>query len=372
MKRGFSTVACMDASLEEILAACGKYGMEGVEIRLGEDNSVLGMKEQSQIELMGQKFRAAGVTVTNLGSGICIGGYDVEVMKSAAETIDYARLLGAKGVRIFLGHFPSQAVPETDYEQGGTAYGGIIKLLREICTLAERENVEIWIETHNEFSTGKKLRELLRQTGRGNLKVIWDIIHPIEAGEEIEETWEAIGDRIAHVHIKDGMDSGREAGGEYRYTMLGEGILPVCAALDLLGKAGFEGYLSFEWESLWREELKGCVNTLDWVLRQFTSCLERYGDNPVPMPGQAWKAADAPGRMDESVFHILPGGTGAVIDNRKPYAGGKRYGIVLQVMPGRTYRLHAPYREWDTHSRNVVYGVVTLLKGGGERGNCEA
>ena len=25
MKRGFSTVACMDTSPEEILAACGKY-----------------------------------------------------------------------------------------------------------------------------------------------------------------------------------------------------------------------------------------------------------------------------------------------------------------------------------------------------------
>ncbi len=367
MKRGFSTVACMDTSPEEILAACGKYGMEGVEIRLGEDNSVLGTRDDSRIEALGQKFREAGLAITNLGSSICIAGYDAGIMKSAAEAIAYARLLGAKGVRVFLGRFPSEEAAGTGYGQGEPAYEGIVELLREMCALAAQSNVEIWIETHNAFSAGRKLKELLGQAGCDNLKVIWDIMHPIEAGEEIEDTWEALGDRIAHVHIKDGVDSGGKAGGEYRYTMLGEGALPVCGILDLLEKAGYEGYLSFEWESLWREELKGCENTLDWVLGQFASWLERYGDNPVQGPGEAWKPTDAPGRMDESAFYISPRGTGAVIDNRKPYAGGKRYGIALEVMPGRTYRLHVPCREWDTCSRNVVYGVITLIKSGGKR-----
>lgn len=269
MKRGFSTVACMDASPEEILAACGKYGMEGVEIRLGEDNSVLGTRDDSRIEALGQKFREAGLAITNLGSSICIAGYDAGIMKSAAEAIAYARLLGARGVRVFLGRFPSEEAAGTGYGQGEPAYEGIVELLREMCALAAQSNVEIWIETHNEFSAGGKLKELLGQAGCDNLKVIWDIMHPIEAGEEIEDTWESLGDRIAHVHIKDGVDSGGKAGGEYRYTMLGEGALPVCGILDLLEKAGYEGYLSFEWESLWREELKGCENTLDWCCCPF-------------------------------------------------------------------------------------------------------
>lgn len=367
MKRGFSTVACMDATLDEILEACGKYGMEGVEIRLGEDNSILGTKEKLRIEETGQRLRKAGVTVTNLGSSLCISEYDKQAMEEAAEVIEYARLIGAKGVRIFLGHFPSEAVSGEGGEGELLAYEGIVKQLREMCGLAAGKNVEIWIETHNEFSAGRKLEKLLEQVGYDNLKVIWDIMHPIEAGEEIEETWEAIGDKIVHVHIKDGMDSGREEDREYRYTLPGEGTLPICSTLDLLSKADYGGFISFEWESLWREELKSYENSLDWVLEQYTACLSRYENNPVPKPGEAWKAVDAPGKYGASAFSIFPMGTGAVIDNRKPYASGKRYGITLQVMQGRTYRLNVPYREQDTRSRNVVYGVITLMKKSGER-----
>jgi sugar phosphate isomerase/epimerase len=56
---------------------------------------------------------------------------------------------------------------------------------------------------------------------------------------------------IRHTHIKDG----KFADGKINYTLMGEGETPVFAAIDVLVKAGYKGYYSFEWEKLWHPEI---------------------------------------------------------------------------------------------------------------------
>ena len=111
---------------------------------------------------------------------------------------------------------------------------------------------------------------LLDDIGRENVKVIWDIIHPIEDFEQPQQTWEYIGDRIAHVHIKDGKVSSNPLKHDYEYTDLGEGELPIKEILSLLKKENFDGYISLEWESPWRDELKKYDNEIEAVLKRFT------------------------------------------------------------------------------------------------------
>ena len=50
VEKTFSTVACLQASIEEILEASKIYGMDSVEIRLGTDNSVVGIKGKEAIQ----------------------------------------------------------------------------------------------------------------------------------------------------------------------------------------------------------------------------------------------------------------------------------------------------------------------------------
>lgn len=357
MKKAFSTVACMQASAEQIINACGRYGIDGVEIRLDENKCVLGISDDDGLRELCRKFRKAGLEVTDLGSGICCAGYDESALKDAEKIIHYASLLGTKGIRIFLGHFARKADPNPPVLD----YDGIVLQIKALCHMAMRENVEIWVETHNEFSTGRALTRLIQEVSCENLKVIWDIMHSIEDGEEMEETWNTIGGRISHVHIKDGYDRRQEGWHDYRYTCLGEGALPLCSALELLQSAGYEGYISFEWERVWRPELEICENTLDGILSQYTSFLKLYEENAVPGPGCCWQKTDAPGRNDESAFLIFPKKTGAVIDNRMPFASGKRYVISVNVMPDSTYRISVPYREQNTKSLNAVYGVISLV-----------
>ena len=71
-----------------------------------------------------------------------------------------------------------------------------------------------------------------------------------------DRTWSEVGKSIAHIHIKDGINRHDPEWHDFKYTRLGEGELPLYDLLDLLKNAGFDGYLSFEWEIAWRPELQ--------------------------------------------------------------------------------------------------------------------
>lgn len=273
MKRGFSTLACMQASVEELVEACKKYGMEGVEIRLGKDGSVLGATDKRELTEIRRKCRNAGVTVTNLGSDLCFTGHEETIPDFVGDMITYASLVGARGIRVFLGYF-SQKV---DSDPPVPDYQGIVKHLKRLCEMAAEKSVEIWVETHNEFATGKVLKKLLQDVACDNLKVLWDVMHPIEDGETVQETWQTIGGSVAHVHLKDGYKRQDESWHDFCYTPMGEGELPLGEALEQLKNGGYEGYLSLEWERLWRPELASCENTLDWILGHYAEYMERQG-----------------------------------------------------------------------------------------------
>ena len=42
LKKAFSTLACMDMNYKEVAEYCQKYGMEAIEVRLGNDGAVCG------------------------------------------------------------------------------------------------------------------------------------------------------------------------------------------------------------------------------------------------------------------------------------------------------------------------------------------
>ncbi len=267
--KGFSTVACMDFDDRSVIAACKAYGMTGVEVRLGENGSVFGLTDENDLQKMKAEFDKNKIVITDLGSSACFAGYDETAMQTARQAVDRAAALHCRAIRVFLGYFAARVnpdKPEPDYD-------GIVRALKELCDDANSKGVEIWVETHNEFAAGKVLKHLLEDVNKENLKIIWDVIHPIEDGETVEETWKQIGKSIAHVHIKDGVNRHDPMWHDFRYTRLGEGELPLYKILDLLQRNGYDGYLSLEWETAWRPELKPLSLDFDDVLRDFHTFL---------------------------------------------------------------------------------------------------
>lgn len=234
MLLSFSTLPCMDASADELNAVCQKFGFSAAEVRTNGDNTFT---------------HGENLNISNLGSSICIKKYDEALLNSAIALFNTAEKAGIGAVRIFLGNF----CRTYDAPKEPVIHSEIVEMLQRLC---DSTGIEVWIETHNEYATGKVLRQLLDDVNRKNIKIIWDIIHPIEDGEAPSETLAYIGDDIAHIHIKDGKKSADKNQHDYIYTPLGCGELPIKEIVTLLESRGFCGCYSLEWESLWRKELK--------------------------------------------------------------------------------------------------------------------
>ena len=252
-KLSFSTLPCMDYGSTELLKLCEKYGFSGVEVRTKNDGSFVS---------------GGGLYVTDVGSSFCIKGYDSNLLEAANDLTKRIKDSGIGAMRVFLGNFCKRY----DDPRAELDYDGIVEMLRKMCDFSA---CEIWIETHNEFATGKTLKTLLSDINRENVKIIWDIIHPIEDGETPEETVTYLGNNIAHVHIKDGKKHSDPIWHDYEYTPVGEGELPIKQIVDLLKKNGYDGFFSLEWESLWRDELKKLDWSVDKILKEYIDFMDK-------------------------------------------------------------------------------------------------
>lgn len=252
MKLAISTLPFKDWSLENTLKCCKGAGYDAVEIRMDYHGWSDRSLSDGSYRAAAREIAESGLRVSDLGSGIVLNEYHKKDLEELVRLLEIAELLHAEGVRIMLGNIRLRAdtpVPRLDRE-------GIIRWMEEADRVAGNCGKEIWVETHNEFATGKALNELYKETPLEHTKVIWDIMHPLEQGESIEETMRYLGPKIVHVHIKDGLPWGDPVRLIWKYTRIGEGIIPIRQIMSLLDLADYQGYYSLEWESAWRKELE--------------------------------------------------------------------------------------------------------------------
>ena len=319
MKRGFSTVAFSKLDYDKIIEAAVNNKMSGVEIRLDSSNNLFG-HPADDTPMIAQAFKNAGIEISDIGTSVCVKGYSEEIVSTFCKCLDVAKTVSAKGARIFLANFLGKFTDVAPYD-----YDGIVRVLKESCAYGEKIGVEVWVETHNEFSTGKVLKKLYDDVGYDNLKFIWDLIHPIERYETAEDTVKYIGDKIAHVHIKDGRVKEDKNEINYLYTKLGEGDLPVAEMLTLLKGVGYDGYLSLEWEAAWRSEIKTTYTEPDALLSDFNAYLDGIENNILPLISEdSWKSEGATKKGEYNVTLDISG-CGKWFTEIKPTAGSYKF-----------------------------------------------
>ena len=279
MKLAVSTLPCKEWSLEKTLLLCKENGIKGLEMRLGLNEwSQLSMTKEQCIRVR-EKLAAYDMELTDLGTSVVISSYDKNALEELKNCIGLAEALETKGLRIMLGYFRelwSQTMPRIEYE-------GICKWLEEADRAAGDSGREIWIETHNEFATGASLKPLFTDCHLEHTGLIWDVLHPLEQGERVEDTLAFMKEKLVHVHIKDGRPWEDPDRADWHYTKIGEGIVPIEKIIRLLSETGYEGYYSLEWESLWRKELQGPACAGEKIIPQFAEYM-RQQSAPDWMP----------------------------------------------------------------------------------------
>lgn len=237
----FSTLGCPGWDIDQILTAAKEYHYDAVELRGYRESMDLPTAEPFAPERRAatrERFRDAGVTICCVSSSGVVTKGNVDHVRAHAEL---ARDLGAPFVRVFGGALDID-VPHAE------AFSNAVANLRAFGDAARDAGVRIVLETHDSFSTGKAVSELLAATGHDSVLSLWDLHHPYREGESIETTYAYLSPTLGHLHVKDSLPTGE-------YSLLGEGDIPILPMLDRILAGGYTGAISLEWEKRWHPEI---------------------------------------------------------------------------------------------------------------------
>ncbi len=175
--------------------------------------------------------------------------------------VDIAKILGAPVMR----HDAASRVPE--WFKGVRSFGTVLPIIangaREVTKYAKSVGVRTCTENHGFFvQDADRVLRLVEAVDDPNYGVLCDIGNFLCADDNSPIAVGKVAPLAFHVHVKDflvkdgnGIDPGagwfRSRAGNYlRGTIAGHGAVPLKQDLDILKAAGYEGYVSLEFEGM--------------------------------------------------------------------------------------------------------------------------
>lgn len=249
MKLSFATLGCPAWNLKQIAENARAMGFDGVELR-GSAGEHIGPDESPESRAaIKSLFAANGVKIA------CIMGYSRftwdepekrdENVAAAIKMLSVARDVGCPTLRIFGGNRSPNASFEENLKR-------VIESIRKITPTAQKMGVKLALETHDDWCKGANIAAVLKGVDSPWLGICWDISNAWWI-EPLDETYDSVKDHLAHVHFK---DSRKNAEGHIESALPGTGQVDMAKGLALLKRAGYNGWLSFEWEKKWEPKLE--------------------------------------------------------------------------------------------------------------------
>lgn len=241
----FSTLGCPNWTLEQAADAAVANGYGGLEIRLLDDAIIPADLEERQRLRIADAMSQRGLKVIGLGASTRFTSSDAleraQFEEELTAYIELAASLDIPYVRTFGGNTADGCTMEQ-------SIGWVSQSLNSLAAAAESANVTILLETHDAFCKGRDVAAVLDKVPSSNVQAVWDVHHPWRMGESIADTWDFIGDRVAHVHLK---DARHQQDGSFELALMGQGDVPNKAIVELLEAQGYKGCYSAEWEKKW-------------------------------------------------------------------------------------------------------------------------
>jgi sugar phosphate isomerase/epimerase len=252
MKTSFSTLACPEWGLPEVLRAAATYGYDGIELRvISRELDLWNLPEFKSPSL--STTRAAiqdqGLVIASMGSSACFHSPDARErernLDSALRMAEVAAGIGAPSIRVFGDHI------QTGCERKQTA-SWIADSITQLADRLKPAGVQVWLETHGDFASAADVSEIFAQMDCPRAGIIWDPANAFEKNGEAPLIPSQMSSHIRHVHLK---DLKKDAQGSTHYMPTGEGEFPFSTMFASLAGIAFDGFVSFEWEKLWHPEL---------------------------------------------------------------------------------------------------------------------
>jgi sugar phosphate isomerase/epimerase len=251
MKISFSTLACPNWTLAQVIEIAKAAAYDGIELRFLENEDALWKLPAFQGARLRESHRQiadAGLTVSCVDTSCRFDSpepHERERWRAEGERMaEVAAGLGAPGIRVF----GDRIQPGVDRPPTRAWIGECLAALKERIASS---GVQVWLETHGDFSTASEVQAILsEQPGVG---IVWDPACAfLEHGERPLQNGMILRDFIRHVHIKDL----RKHQKGWSPVPTGDGEFPIAEIRAVLDKLSYRGFLSFEWEKKWHPTIE--------------------------------------------------------------------------------------------------------------------
>ena len=281
MKISFSTLGCPEWTVTQAIEAAVKSGYDALELRFLEGEASLwklsafsgaGLKETCR------KIDDSGLAICCVDTSCRFDSPQLtERERWIDEGIRMAKLaerLKAPGIRVFGDRIQPGIKREVTRQW-------IIDALNVLSETIKGSGVEVWLETHGDFSCAAEVQSILNECPA--LRLVWDPASAFtEHGERPVVNGSALQKTIRHVHIKDL----RMTTTGWKPVLTGEGEFPLAEIRWFVGSMDYMGFLSFEWEKKWHPE----IEPPEVAIPHFANWFRSEWDNLAPRRVQITKA----------------------------------------------------------------------------------
>lgn len=253
MKLSFSTLACPDWTLPQIIAIASESSYDGIELRFVQnEDSLWRLPALNGTGLTHTKKQLSdhGLSISCVDTSCRFHFPDPKERRfwldEGERMSDLAAELGSPGIRVF-----GDAIqPGADR---ASTKSWIAECIQQLAEKSTSKGVSVWLETHGDFASSKETEAILAQTVASNIGVIWDPANCfLQSSEAPRDGAEGLGAHIHHVHLKDmQMDGGKS----WQLVLTGKGNFPLIEVLSALRNLKYDGFLSFEWEKKWHPQI---------------------------------------------------------------------------------------------------------------------
>lgn len=270
MKISFSTLACPNWTLAQVIDIAKAAAYDGIELRFLENEDSLWKLPAFHGTGLRQSHREiadAGLTVCCVDTSCRFDSPEPRERErwigEGERMAEVAAGLGAPGIRVFGDRVhPGEDRPSTR----AWIREGLARLEEKIAA----SGVQVWLETHGDFSSASEVQAILSHSP--GIGIIWDPASAfLEHGERPFENGMALSHFIRHVHVKDLLKH-REG---WVPVLTADGEFPIAEIRAVLDQLDYSGFLSFEWEKKWHPTIAApdiaVPHFAEWFRRNWAS-----------------------------------------------------------------------------------------------------
>ena len=197
------------------------------------------------------------IVAHSLGADFINRDTEAEIAR-VCEAVDVAEILGAKVIR----HDVCYALKKEHLYSYREAIRDMAPAIRRITEYAAKKGIRTMTENHGYiFQDPDRVEALILAVGHENYGWLCDIGNFLCADCDIVRAVSTAAPYTYHVHVKDFLVKsgekdmpegffGTRGGNFLRGTVLGHGEVPVATAIKALKRAGYDGYVSLEFEGM--------------------------------------------------------------------------------------------------------------------------